>query len=56
VAAPGAQRVVAEMALLAAALGVTDAARLAELRRLVRLKPRDLFGYQRALLRFLGQV
>jgi hypothetical protein len=55
-AAPGAQRVVAEMALLAAALRVTDAPRLAALRRLVRLKPRDVFGYQRALLRFLGQA
>lgn len=53
---PGAQRAVAEWALLAAALRVADAPRLEQLRRLVRLKPRDVFGYQRTLLHFLGQV
>ncbi|MBL8341743.1 MAG: hypothetical protein JNL30_09775 [Rubrivivax sp.] len=54
--APGAERVAAEMALLAAALGVDDAPRLRLLQRLVRLKMRDVYGYQRALLRFLGQA
>jgi hypothetical protein len=52
---PGAARVASEMALLAEALRVQDAGALACLPRLVRLKPRDLFGYQRALLTFLGQ-
>jgi len=55
-AQPGGERVVAEWALLAVALLVGDATRLGHLRRLVRLKPRDAYGYQRALLRFLGQA
>lgn len=52
---PGAARVATEMALLAQALRVHEAARLALLPRLVRLKPRDVYGYQRVLLQFLGQ-
>jgi hypothetical protein len=42
--------------LLAQALRITDGARLARLGRLVRLKAGDPLGYQRALLRFLGQA
>jgi hypothetical protein len=50
------RRVLAEVALLAAALPVTDAARLARLRRMVHLKPTDLAGYQRVLGEFLPPV
>jgi hypothetical protein len=52
-AVPGGARVAAEWALLAEALQIEDAPRLKLVQRLVALKPRDLFGYQRGLLRLL---
>jgi hypothetical protein len=42
-----AQRVLAEVALLAAANRVDDAGRLATLRRMIEVKPDDFWGYQR---------
>jgi len=41
-----AQRVLAEVALLAAANRIDDAPRLATLRRMIEIKPDDLWGYQ----------
>jgi hypothetical protein len=49
----GGTRVATEVALMAEALGVSGAPRLKLAQRLVALKPRDLYGYQRVLLRFL---
>jgi hypothetical protein len=48
------RRVLAEVALLAAALGIEDARRLGVLRQMVTVKPRDLFGYQRLCLEFFA--
>lgn len=45
--------VLAEVALLAQALKVTDRERLQLLARMVRAKPRDAVAYQRLLLRFI---
>ena len=48
------QRVLDEVALLAAACRISDPRKLALLRRMVRTKPRDLCAYQRLLLGWLG--
>jgi hypothetical protein len=46
------QRVLTELALVAAALKIRDVARLDLLARMVRAKPRDAYRYQKLLLRF----
>jgi hypothetical protein len=48
----GRGRVLGEVALLAAACGIDDGVELALLRRMVGTKPRDMFAYQRLLLRW----
>jgi hypothetical protein len=50
----GQRRVLAEVALLAAALGIEDTRRLGVLRQMVTVKPRDLFAYQRLCLQFFA--
>jgi hypothetical protein len=50
------QRVLIEVALVAEALAIDDAAQRALLAAMIRAKPRDLFAYQRLLLRWLGDA
>ncbi len=49
-------RVLQEVALWAEALRVTDARKLALLKRMVTIKPIDPYGYQELLLRFFKKV
>ena len=49
------QRVLVEVALIAEALAVNDAARLAALRAMVKAKPADVFRYQKLLLEFFRE-
>jgi hypothetical protein len=53
---PDQRRVLGEVALLSEAMPVTEEAPLALLRRMVRTKPKDLFAYQRLLLRFFASL
>jgi hypothetical protein len=48
------RRVLVEVALIAEANAVTDAGRLALLRRMVKVKPKDVFRYQKLLLQFFA--
>lgn len=53
---PDQRRVLGEVALLSEGMPVTEEAPLALLRRMVRTKPKDLFAYQRLLLRFFASL
>ncbi|MDE2367821.1 MAG: hypothetical protein KGN16_02535 [Burkholderiales bacterium] len=49
------RRVLAEVALVAAAAPITDARRLGLLARMVSVKPVDVYGYQRLWLDYFGE-
>ena len=53
--APEQQAVALEIALVAEANRVTDARRLAVLRKMIHVKPEDLFGYQHLWLEFFSE-